>query len=109
MRKRTHPIVIRYHKVSLLKEPELYYMTLIQLYLPWRNETDLISGCATYAQKFELVKDILMPNLKKHDAWNGEYDLDEDMLFERDESDNDVDNNLDPVFLFIKYDPKSNP
>ena len=96
MRKRTHPIVIRYHKVSLLKEPELYYMTLIQLYLPWRNETDLISGCATYAQKFELVKDILMPNLKKHDAWNGEYDLDEDMLFERDESDNDVDNNLVP-------------
>ena len=32
MRKITQPIVIRYHKVSLLKDPELYYMTLLQLY-----------------------------------------------------------------------------
>ena len=34
MRKRRQPVVIRYHKVSLLKDPELHYMTMLQLYLP---------------------------------------------------------------------------
>ena len=94
MRKRTQPIVIRYHKVSLLKDPELHYMTLLQLYMPWTNENDLISGCSSYAEKFKQVKDAIMSNIRKHDACYGKFDLDEDMLFERDDSDN-VSNNSD--------------
>ena len=80
MRKRTQPIVIRTHRVSLLKDPELHYMTLLTLYMPWTNENDLISGCTSYAQKFELVKDDIMSNITKHDACYGKFDLDEDML-----------------------------
>ena len=96
MRKRTQPIVIRYHKVSLLKDPELHYMTLLQLYMPWTNESDLILGCSSYAEKFELVKDEIMSNITQHDASYGKFDLDEDMLIERDDSsENEADNNAD--------------
>ena len=38
MRKRNRPCVIRFHKVSELKNPEEHYLRLLQLYLPWRNE-----------------------------------------------------------------------
>ena len=41
MRKRSRPIVIRYHNVSKLKNPEEHYLIKIQLYLPWRNEDQL--------------------------------------------------------------------
>ena len=95
MRKRAQPIVIRYHKVSLLKDPELHYMTLLQLYMPWTNENDLISGCTSYAQKFDLVKDDIICNIRKHDACYGRFDLDVDMLFDRDDSENDISDNSD--------------
>ena len=90
MRKRAQPIVIRYHKVSVLKDPELHYMTLLQLYMPWTDENDLISGCTSYAQKFGLVKDDIMCNIRKHDACYGRFDLDEDLLFEQCDSDDDA-------------------
>ena len=95
MRKRAQPIVIRYHKVSLLKDPELHYMTLLQLYMPWTNENDLIYGCTSYKEKFELVKDNIMCNIRKHDACYGKFDLDQDMLFEQYDSGDDRSDNSD--------------
>ena len=41
MRKRSRPGVIHFHKVSNLKNPEGYYLRLLQLYMPWRNEIEL--------------------------------------------------------------------
>ena len=42
---------MKYHKVSELEVPELHYMTLLQLYKPWRNKKDLKRDCSTYMQR----------------------------------------------------------
>ena len=44
--------VIRYHTPNKVKEPELYFHHLLMLYLPWRNENELIGSDQTYANKF---------------------------------------------------------
>ena len=44
--------VIRYHKPNKTKQPELYFHHLLMLYLPWRNETNLLGPDQTYASKF---------------------------------------------------------
>ena len=41
MRKRSRPYVIRFHKVSKLKNQEEHYLRLLQLNMPWRNENEL--------------------------------------------------------------------
>ena len=37
MKKRSRPCVIRWYKKSKLKDPESFYQTLLQSYIPWRN------------------------------------------------------------------------
>ena len=44
--------VIRYHTPSKTKEPELYFHHLLMLYLPWREESELLSSDQTYTSKF---------------------------------------------------------
>ena len=44
--------VIRYHTPNKAKEPELYFHHLLMLYLPWRNENELLGPNQTYASKF---------------------------------------------------------
>ena len=44
--------VIRYHRPNKTKQPELYFHHLLMLYLPWRNETELLSSDQTYTSKF---------------------------------------------------------
>jgi hypothetical protein len=44
--------VIRYHTPSRTKEPELYFHHLLMLYLPWREESELLSSDQTYTSKF---------------------------------------------------------
>ena len=39
MRKRCRPCVVRFYKVSKLKSTEEYYLRLLQLYMPWRQES----------------------------------------------------------------------
>ena len=81
---------MRYHKISKLEDPGLYYMTFLQSYISWRNEEDLKRDCSTYAEKFRLVKDDTMRNIEKHDAFYGKFDLD-DLLDEViDEVDHDL-------------------
>ena len=44
--------VIRYHTPNKRKEPELYFHHLLMLYLPWREETELLGSDQTYTSKF---------------------------------------------------------
>ena len=44
--------VIRYHTPNKTKEPELYFHHLLMLYLPWREESELLSSDQTYTSKF---------------------------------------------------------
>ena len=43
MRKRSIPCVIRWHSIPKDKNPELYHLRLLQLYLHWRCEYELIT------------------------------------------------------------------
>ena len=80
MRKRTFPCIMRYHKGSKLKDPEHYYMTLLQLYYPWRDEDNLKDGCLSYQERFEEIEHLIKSNIKNHDCFYGVYDDDEDMI-----------------------------
>ena len=80
MRKRSRPCVMRYHKVSKLKDPELYYMILLQLYLPWRVESDLKGTSSSYQERFANVESEIKTNILKHDPHFEEVDLDLDNL-----------------------------
>ncbi len=44
--------VIGYHTPNKTKEPELYFHHLLMLYLPWREESKLLSSDQTYTSKF---------------------------------------------------------
>lgn len=54
MRKRKK-CVMRYHKPSKFSSSEGYYMVLLQLYMPWRNENDIIGSFGSYKEKFDDV------------------------------------------------------
>ena len=97
MKKRTFPCVMRYHKGSKLKNPEHYYMTLLQLYLPWRNEDSLKDGWSSYQEKFNSVEPDIKPNIERHDCFYGIYDDDEDMMNSIYHSDDDVDDGIEDI------------
>ena len=48
MRRRTSPCVMRYHKVSNVKDSEQYRLILPQLYMPWVNKDTTEGKCAIY-------------------------------------------------------------
>ena len=67
MRKRSRPCVIRFHKMSKLKRPDEYYLRLLQLYMPWRNENELKQGSQSYEDKYKEVEGDILCNKKKHE------------------------------------------
>ena len=69
MRKRTSPIVIRFHTVSKLKSPEEFYLRLLQLYMPWRDETQLKMIDQSYEERYMEVKEECEENLQKHEPF----------------------------------------
>ena len=69
MRKRRRPCVMRYHKVPKLKDPELYHLILLQLYLPWRDENDLKGDFSSYQEMYEHVELDIKPNILKHEPY----------------------------------------
>ena len=79
MRKRTFPCVMRYHKGSRLRDSEHYYLTLLQLYLPWRIENDLKKDFLSYEEKFKHVESDILQSILNHDCFYGVYD-DDDLL-----------------------------
>ena len=94
MRKRTFPCIMRYHKGSKLKDSEHYYMTLLQLYMPWRNESNLKEGYSTYEEKFKQVESDILPNISSHDCFYGVYDDDEDLMNNAHQSTNEDEENI---------------
>jgi len=64
MRKRSRPCIVRWHSVSKTKNPEMYHMRLLQLYLPWRKEEDLLHEDGTYTSKFNAVRDEIIDTIK---------------------------------------------
>lgn len=61
MRRRSRPCVVRFHKVSKLKNPE-EHLRLSKLYTPWRNENEL-------KQDDKEVEDDILCNVQKHEPY----------------------------------------
>ena len=60
MRRRSRPCVVRFHKVSKLKNPEEHLEE--QLYTPWRDENEL-------KQDDKEVEDDILCNIKKYEPY----------------------------------------
>ena len=102
MRKRTRPCIMRYHKVSKMKDPEMYYLILLQLYLPWRDENELKGNFSSYQEMYADVESDIKPNILKHDPYFEEVDLDLDDLMANmmdDDPNNDGPSRTDFNFL----------
>ena len=96
MRKRKK-CVMRYHKPSKFSSPEGYYMVLLQLYMPWRNENDIIGSSDSYKEKFDGVFENIKANILEHEPYFGQFDIDENVL----------DNNLDTMENFDSSEGES--
>ena len=70
MKKRIRPCVPRTHKVSKDSAPEEYYMILLQLYWPWRDEIDLKHSDGTYTSKFNEVKDVIDDTISRFERYD---------------------------------------
>ena len=70
MKKRIRPCVPRTHKVSKDSSPEEYYMKLLQLYWPWRDEIDLKHSDGTYTSKFNEVKDVIDDTISRFERYD---------------------------------------
>ena len=82
MRKRKRPCVMRYHKASKLKDPELYYLTLLQLYMPWQKEVELKGDFESYEDKYNHIESDIKQNILNHDPYIDSYDVDVDELID---------------------------
>ena len=60
---------MRFHKVSKLKSPEDYYLRLLQLYMPWRNENELKQDSHSYEDKYKEVESDILCNINKHEPY----------------------------------------
>ena len=67
IRKRIHPCVIKFHKVSNLKSAEQHYFCLLQLYSSWRQEIDLKHEDGTCKRKYKENENEIVENLKRHE------------------------------------------
>ena len=102
MRKRSRPCVMRFHKVSKLKSPEEHYLRLLQLYMPWRNETELKKDNQSYEDKYKEVEDEILCNIDTHEPYL-DIDYEElhnlDMVESDEEEDNDDFSIINPSLL----------
>jgi len=114
MKKRQRPCVMRYHKISKLKDSEQYFMTLLQLYMPWRNEDELKGNSSTYCKKYQDVLSSIQVNIKKHNCDFEKYDdvnLDDVRHFSESESESDIDSDygmLNPDLIDMDHDDEEN-
>jgi len=107
MRKRNHPSVIRFHKVSKLKSSEEHYLRLLQLYMPWRMEVELNLGHKSYEDKFKHVESDILCNIKKHEPYLDieleDFD-DVNIDYSEEESDNNEFSMLNPDLLDLEIE-----
>ena len=112
MKKRSRPCVIRWHKVSELKDPENYYLSVLQLYLPWRDESELKHANGLYITKFNEVREQIQEAMLRHQPHNelSIDDLDDNIDIVDDDDnedgdDQDNDYNLYPGILDMHEEP----
>ena len=114
--------VMRYHKFINFSASEQYYMVLLQLYMPWRDENAIIDSFASYEDKFNDVFPNIEDNILERKPYFGIWGLDDDDLENNlhimdidgsHESENDNDNPsdneysvFDPNFLILTVDSK---
>ena len=108
MRKRERPCVIRFHKVTKMTNSEVYFLRLLQLYMPWRNEDELKGDYETYEDKYNEIESSIKPNLEKHEPYlDIDYDdLDNPYLSESDSDDegNDEFSMINPDLIDFEID-----
>ena len=112
MKKRSRPCVMRFHKVSKMKSSEEFYLRVLQLYMPWRNESELKEDNQTYEDKYNEVENEISCNIVKHEP-NLDIDYEELHNYDILESDEEEDNNdfsmINPDLLDFDIDADSNP
>jgi hypothetical protein len=92
--------------VSKEKEPELYYLRLLQLYLPWRIEDDFIHSNGSYTSKFDEVKDSIHDIIKEFEPYDEITSEDlENAYVSSDEDSSDDDSDLDSDNEFSIFNP----
>ena len=70
MRKRSQPpCVMRFHKISKIKSPEEHYLRILQLYMPWRNESELKEVDQSFEDKYKEVEGAILCNINKHEPY----------------------------------------
>ena len=52
-------------------------MVLLQLYMPWRNESDIMDSFPSYEEKFNDVFSVIEDNILNHEPYFGVMDIDE--------------------------------
>ena len=62
MRKRTKEAILRVTSFKQTTDPEKYYHSRLLLYLPWRDEYELIDGYDSYKEKYLTVCDLVEHN-----------------------------------------------
>ena len=70
MIRRDKPQIVRSHKKSRTKEPEKYCYSKLYLYLPWREEKDLIDSYESYRDSFVANIDRIKPNIIKFEQFD---------------------------------------
>ena len=112
MRKRKQ-CVMRYHKPSKFSLPENYYMVLLQLYMPWRHEDEIIGHFDSYEDKFNHVYDEIEENILHHEPFFGQFDINEMDLEDNphfmdtmeSSDDDDFDGNISEDDKYSAFDP----
>ena len=111
MRKRNHPCVMRFHKISKIENSEEHYLRILQLYMPWRNESQLKGDNQSYEEKFKEVESDILCNLKKHEPYM-DIDYEELSNYNMIESDEDEDNDefsiVNPSLIDFDEEDNSN-
>ena len=67
MRERRHQAVIRFRKYNKDSDASNWYRAKLMLYYPWYDEeSDLLGGCTSYAEHYELVRAVVVENESKY-------------------------------------------
>ena len=67
MHERRQQAVIRFRKYNKDSDSSNWYRAKLMLYYPWYDEeSDLLGGCASYAEHYELVRAVVIENENKY-------------------------------------------
>ena len=88
-------------------------MVLLQLYMPWRNESDIMDSSPSYEEKFNDIFSDIEVNILNHEPYFGVMDIDEIdlednsnfMAIDDSEDDTDDDNNNTSDNEYSAFDP----